>query len=67
MIIPSHVERMQAEAAELRSKLTALRVFIAENHVFETLSEIDKMLLKNQRKHMAGYLTALEMRIERAE
>lgn len=64
MIIPSHVQRVQGEAAELRAKLTALREFTMLNPMFKTLPEEMRNLMLAQRKAMGAYLGCLEARLE---
>lgn len=64
--IDTHVQRMEAEHDELTDRLNKLRTFVEENPIFETLSNIDQKLLKQQLEAMTAYEAALGARLTNA-
>jgi branched-subunit amino acid aminotransferase/4-amino-4-deoxychorismate lyase len=63
--LPSHVQRMYAESAELNGRLIKLNAFL-ESEMFLALAKDDRDLLKAQGGAMTAYWNALETRINRA-
>lgn len=57
------LERLVLEQSELQEKLDKLTDYIKNNKHFETLSEENKTLLKEQRTHMHQYNLVLKDRI----
>jgi hypothetical protein len=57
------LERLEVEQLELQTKTHALETFVDSNPVFETVSEIQRVLLVNQLSSMQGYLFCLNERI----
>lgn len=66
MAKPPHVERIEAEQAELRDRIDKLDTFIGENPIFGTLPPIDQYLLCAQSNAMEAYASILLARLDRA-
>ena len=60
-----HQQRVVDEQTELEGKLKALREFIRNNPVFDTLPSEDRTLLKTQMDLMSAYSNVLGLRIAR--
>ena len=58
------LQRIKDEKAELETKTHALETFIDSNPIFETVSEIQKVLLITQCSSMQMYLYSLNERIK---
>ena len=64
---PPHVERMEAELAELQTRAAALNTFIEHNPLFGTLDDTDQSLMQAQLGTMLAYEGVLAIRLARAE
>ncbi len=57
-------ERVQDEVQDVDDRMKKLVAFIAENGVFNSLSDIQKGLIVAQAQVMGAYVTILELRLE---
>ena len=57
------LERLYDEQRELETKTHALESFVDSNPIFETVSNIQRVLLINQLSSMQNYLYCLNERI----
>jgi hypothetical protein len=64
-VLEPHQQRVVDEKIELEDKFKKLDQFILDNQIFQSLSEEDQELMKEQRAFMEGYLIVLEKRIAR--
>ena len=58
-----HQQRVLDEKIELEDRFKKLDQFILDNPIFQSLSEEDQVLMKDQKRYMEGYLSVLEKRI----
>jgi hypothetical protein len=61
--LPPHIQRVHAEAAELKDRLTKLDTFIM-GEKFDSLPGVDRSLLRIQASAMRDYLNVLTERLE---
>lgn len=61
-----HIERMEAETAELLDRHRKLHEFMAGSGVFAQLDAVDQTLLRAQAGAMKAYSEVLQLRLSRA-
>lgn len=62
----SHVQRMEKELAELRTRVSALATFINTNPIFASLVQNEQSDMESQLQAMNDYVWFLGKRLERA-